>query len=42
MPTITIYPTPPCPYCVAAKALLDKKGVTDQEIDVADDDAKRA
>jgi glutaredoxin 3 len=33
---ITIYTTPYCPYCHAAKALLKKKGVAFQEIDVQD------
>jgi len=35
-PKITIYTTPYCPYCHAAKALLKKKGVTFDEIDVQD------
>jgi glutaredoxin 3 len=35
-PKITIYTTPYCPYCHAAKALLNKKGVTFEEIDVRD------
>ena len=34
MPQITIYTTPICPYCVRAKALLKKKGVRFEEIDV--------
>jgi glutaredoxin 3 len=34
MPHITIYTTPICPYCVRAKALLKKKGVRFEEIDV--------
>ncbi|HEY1961862.1 MAG TPA: glutaredoxin 3 [Rhizomicrobium sp.] len=34
MPNITIYTTPICPYCVRAKALLRKKGVSFEEIDV--------
>jgi glutaredoxin 3 len=33
-PKITIYTTPYCPYCHAAKALLKKKGVSFEEIDV--------
>ena len=33
-PKITIYTTPTCPYCVAAKALLRKKGAAFDEIDV--------
>ena len=36
MPTVTIYTTPYCPYCHAAKALLKKKGVAFEEIDVQD------
>ncbi|WP_395662963.1 glutaredoxin 3 [Aestuariivirga sp.] len=35
-PPITIYTTPHCPYCHAAKALLKKKGVAFEEIDVQD------
>lgn len=31
---ITIYTTSACPYCVAAKALLRKKGAAFDEIDV--------
>ena len=33
-PKVTIYTTPYCPYCHAAKALLKKKGVSFEEIDV--------
>ena len=36
MPKVTIYTTPYCPYCHAAKALLKQKGVTFEEIDVRD------
>ena len=35
-PKVTIYTTPYCPYCHAAKALLKKKGVAFDEIDVQD------
>lgn len=35
-PNITVYTTPYCPYCHAAKALLKKKGVAFTEIDVRD------
>ncbi len=35
MPPIEIYTTPFCPYCIAAKELLGKKGVTFKEIDVS-------
>ncbi len=34
MPKIEIYTTTTCPYCVKAKKLLDKKGLTYEEIDV--------
>ncbi|MCI4660464.1 MAG: glutaredoxin 3 [Neomegalonema sp.] len=42
MPTIEIYTTPICPFCIRAKRLLDKKGVSYREIDVAGDRAGRA
>lgn len=32
MPTIVIYSSEPCPYCVRAKELLQRKGCTYQEI----------
>lgn len=41
MPDIEIYTTRVCPYCVRAKRLFDKKGVSYREIDVSDDDALR-
>jgi len=34
MPPVTIYTTSWCPYCAAAKELLDQKGVSFTEIDV--------
>ncbi|ALL66296.1 Glutaredoxin 3 Grx3 [Paraburkholderia caribensis MBA4] len=39
MSAITIYTTPTCPYCLAAKALLKKKGVSYEEINVQGDRA---
>jgi len=36
MPKIEIYTTPMCPYCHAAKALLNQKGVNYDEITVLD------
>ena len=42
MKPVEIYTTRTCPYCVAAKALLKKKGVAFTEIDVAADPAQRA
>jgi glutaredoxin 3 len=41
MKTVEIYTTPYCPYCIAAKRLLDKKGVSFTEIDVSRDPAMR-
>jgi glutaredoxin 3 len=37
MKAVEIYTTPYCPYCHAAKALLDKKGVVYSEVDVSGD-----
>jgi glutaredoxin 3 len=43
MRKVTIYTTPICPYCVRAKHLLKKKGVSYDEIDVfMDCDARNA
>ncbi|MFT4012427.1 MAG: glutaredoxin 3 [Paracoccus sp. (in: a-proteobacteria)] len=36
MSKVEIYTTPTCPYCLAAKALLTRKGVAFQETDVSD------
>lgn len=41
MPTITIYTTRFCPYCINAKRLLDSKGVAYNEISVDLSPAKR-
>jgi glutaredoxin 3 len=41
MKPVKIYTTPWCPYCVRAKRLLDKKGVSYQEIDVDGDEEAR-
>ncbi|WP_374411662.1 glutaredoxin 3 [Novosphingobium colocasiae] len=41
-PKVEIYTKWGCPYCVAAKALLDKKGVSYDEIDVTMGGPKRA
>ncbi len=35
MPPITIYTTPICPYCIAAKKLLNEKELNYNEIDVS-------
>ncbi|WP_374271920.1 glutaredoxin 3 [Paenirhodobacter enshiensis] len=37
MKRVEIYTTPTCPYCMAAKALLRKKGVSFEETDVSGD-----
>jgi glutaredoxin 3 len=43
MRKVTIYTTPLCPYCVRAKHLLKKKGVSYEEVDVfMDSDARDA
>ncbi|MEL6869681.1 MAG: glutaredoxin 3 [Pseudomonadota bacterium] len=41
MSTVTLYTKGYCPYCHAAKALLDKKSVAYTEFDVGSDTAKR-
>lgn len=41
MKTVEIYTTPTCPYCMAAKRLLTRKGVAFTEIDVSRDPALR-
>ncbi len=42
MQPVRIYTTDYCPYCRNAKALLDRKGVPYEEIDVTGDDEARA
>ena len=42
MKTVEVYTTPFCPYCIAAKRLLTKKGVAYTEIDVGGQPEKRA
>jgi glutaredoxin 3 len=41
MPPVVIYTTRSCPYCSAAKALLQRKGVPYSEIDVSRDWERR-
>lgn len=41
MKPVEIYTTPYCPYCLAAKRLLDKKGISYTEIDVSRDPGQR-
>jgi glutaredoxin 3 len=42
MPRVEVYTTPMCPYCVAAKRLLEERRIAYSEIDVANDAAVRA
>ena len=42
MPKIEIYSTPWCPYCIAAKRLLQKKGAAFEDTDVSGDAEARA
>jgi glutaredoxin 3 len=41
MPTIEIYSTPICPYCHAAKSLLQHKKVAFKDIDIYSEPARR-
>ena len=41
MANVRIYTTPICPYCARAKALLTRKGVEFEEVDVYMDAAAR-
>ena len=41
MSKVRMYTTPICPFCVRAKALLAKKGVAVEEIDIYMDDDSR-
>lgn len=41
MPEIIVYSGPGCPYCDRAKALLKKKGVTFQDLNIRTDPAIR-
>ncbi len=34
---VRVYTTTVCPYCIRAKALLKKRGITYEEIDAGDD-----
>lgn len=37
MPEVTVYTTTPCPWCERAKALLRKRGMEFEEINMARD-----
>jgi glutaredoxin 3 len=42
MKTVIVYTTDMCPYCRSAKALLDRRGISFQEINLArDPDSRR-
>jgi glutaredoxin 3 len=41
MPEVVIYRTPTCGYCFRVHQLLESKGVTFKEVDVAGDEGKR-
>ncbi|MBU2889798.1 MULTISPECIES: glutaredoxin 3 [Celeribacter] len=41
MQPVTLYTTPICPFCIAAKRLLDSKGVSYTDIDVMRDPSRR-
>ena len=41
MSNVRIYSTKFCGYCVAAKALFDRKGVPYEEVDASDPDVRR-
>lgn len=40
MKKITIYTTSVCPYCIRAKALLDRKGYAYKEINAEDEEIR--
>jgi glutaredoxin 3 len=42
MPKVQIYTTQWCPYCHAAKSLLDHKGVAYEEVDAQDPETRMA
>jgi glutaredoxin 3 len=42
MPKVQIYTTPWCPYCHAAKSLLDGTGVPYEEVDAMDPEVRTA
>ena len=42
MAKVELYTTPTCPYCIAAKSLLRKKGIAYHDTDVSRDPQLRA
>jgi glutaredoxin 3 len=41
MAEVELYTTPFCPYCVRARALLDRKGVAFTDIDITEEPGRR-
>jgi glutaredoxin 3 len=41
MAEVQLYTTPFCPYCVRARALLDRKGVAYTDFDITEEPARR-
>lgn len=41
-PRVTLYTTRFCPYCTAAKLLLDKRGISYEEVNLGGDPEGRA
>jgi len=42
MSPVTVYTTDPCPFCLQAKALLRKRGIPFDEVNLVKDPAGRA
>ena len=42
MAEVEVYTTPFCPYCVRARALLERKGVAYTDVDIFGEPARRA
>ena len=42
MAEVELYTTPICPYCVRARALLERKGVAYTDVDIIGEPARRA
>jgi glutaredoxin 3 len=40
-PDVLVYAKPFCPYCMAAKSLLQEKGVAFREIDITEHESER-
>ena len=42
MAEVEVYTTPFCPFCVRARALLDRKGVAFTDVDITEEPLRRA